>query len=161
MLRSVQLKSILQWQPTDALDWGQIFVDNDCVTLPLVFALHGIQPGIHKVSHLLCITMSKTFTVLEWMPCSHITTSLATVPTELMKLCVRRRTPLVKALLAVYIPHQEGLHATSFPSHMVLHCGTLWMRGQARATCSYSFFWFWSAFKIHVGLCKVRDCLEM
>lgn len=117
MLRSVQLKSILQRQPTDTLDWGLVFVDNDCVTLPLVFALHGIQPGIHKVSHLLCITMSKTFTVLERMPCSHTTAPLAMIPAQLMKLSVPRRTPLVKALLAAHNPHQEGLHFIGLSPH--------------------------------------------
>ena len=96
---------------------GLIFIDNDCVTLPLVFALHGIQPGIHKVSHLLCITMSKTFTVLEQMPCSHITAPLATVPADLMKLCVPRRTPLVKPLLTAHFPHQEGLLDISLSPH--------------------------------------------
>lgn len=118
MLRSFQLKNILPWQPTHTLDWGLIFVDNDYVILPLLFALHGIQTDIHKVSHLLCFAMSKTFTVLEWMPCSHTTAPLATVPTELMKPCVLRRTLLVKALLAAHIPHQEGLHAVVLSPHL-------------------------------------------
>lgn len=53
---------------------------NGCVTLPLVFALCGVQPGIHKVFDPLCISMSKTFTVFERMPCSHITAPLAMIP---------------------------------------------------------------------------------
>lgn len=68
--------------------------------------------------------MSKTFTVPERMPCSHTTVPLAMIPAELMKLCVPRRTPLVKPLLTAHIPHQERRTTGhgSFHSHMVLHC---------------------------------------
>lgn len=70
-----------------------------------------------QVSRLLCVTMSKTFTVLEQMPCSHTTTPLAMIPAELIKLYVPKITPLVKDLLTDHLLHQEGLHYISLCPH--------------------------------------------
>lgn len=160
MLRSVQLKSIPQWQSPDTLDWWLIFIDNDHVTLPLVFALHGIQSDIYKVSHLFCITMSKTFTVLQQMPCSHTTTPLATTPAELMKLCFPKRTLFAKAFLTAHIPHQLGLHAISLFPH-TWFCTVYYLVNEGASHSDLQLlFWFCSAFKVHGGLWEIRECLE-
>lgn len=122
MLKPVQLKRILQWQPTDTLDWELIFIDDSCVTY-LGIALHGTQPGIHKFPHLLCVTMSETFAVLEQMPSSHTTTTpLATFPAELMQLCPQKNSTCKGFACSSHPrPGRTTWHG-SFLSHMVLHC---------------------------------------
>lgn len=134
---------------------------NGCVSLPLVFALHGALPGIHKVFQPLCISMSKTFTVFERMPCSHITAPLAMIPANSWNFVSPEELHLWGLyLLLTHTPGGTTGH-WSFPLRMVLHCVSHceW-KDKDRAACSYCFFWFWSAFKVHVSLHKIPDCSE-
>lgn len=103
---------------------------NGCVTLPLVFALHGVQPGIHKVFHPLCISMSKTFAVFERLPCSHITAPLAMIPADsrnfvspeelhLWGLCLQLTSHTRKSYMTPLFPLTHGSVLWIVNSHTV------------------------------------------
>lgn len=143
------------------MGWGLTFIDDNCDILASCLCPYGIQPGIHKVSHLLCITMSKTFSALEWMPCSHISTPLTPGPYRTHETWSPQKNSTCKVLMCV-LDHTLG-RATccrSFPSYVVLQCkiGCEWQK--VRTTWRYTFLMLPKIRKIHVGLCKFIDCQE-
>lgn len=135
---------------------------NGCVTLPLVFALRGVQPGIHKVFHPLCISMSKIFTVFEQMPCSHITAPLAMIPANSWNFVSPEELHLWRLYLQLTSHTRKDYMTPVFRlTHGFVLCITLWMEGQRQSHLQLLFVLVLVSIQdSYVGLCKFGDRVE-